>query len=153
MKTRIISISLAIALAFSVGLIGCGGGAVEYDLTISSTDGGSVTDQGGPGPYAYEAGSVVNLVAEPEEGYRFVKSTGDVDTIGNVSAAITTITMDDNCSITANFGLEYTPMVAAGGGSYGRAQGRRHRGRRRMGTTSGSARSEAEDGHHTGLRR
>jgi hypothetical protein len=46
---------------------------------------------------------VVDLLAEPEEGYLFVDWTGDVDTIGSVTTAATNITMDDSCSITAKF--------------------------------------------------
>jgi len=46
---------------------------------------------------------MVHLLAEPEEGYRFVKWTGDVDTIANVNAAITVITMQGNYEITAKF--------------------------------------------------
>jgi hypothetical protein len=71
-------------------------------LTISSTIGGNVTTPG-EGTFTHDKGTVVNLVAEPEEGYRFVNWAGDVDTIGNVTAAATNITMDDNYSITANF--------------------------------------------------
>jgi len=71
-------------------------------LTISSTAGGSVTTPGEE-TFIYDEGTVVDLVTEPEEEYRFVNWTGDVDTIGNVNAAATNITMDDNYSITANF--------------------------------------------------
>jgi len=46
---------------------------------------------------------VVILVATPASGYQFVNWTGDVGTIANVNAAITTITMNDDYSITANF--------------------------------------------------
>jgi hypothetical protein len=76
--------------------------ASQHILTISSTAGGNVTTPG-EGTFIYGEGTVVNLVAEPEEGYPFVKWTGDVDTIGNVTAAATNITMDDNYSVTANF--------------------------------------------------
>lgn len=107
MKTRIVSISLAIALAFSVGLIGCGS-AVGYNLTISSTDGGSVTTPG-EGTFTYDQVTVVDLAAEAEDGYRFVKWTGDVATIGNVSAATTIITTNGDYSITANFA--YGPAI------------------------------------------
>ena len=72
-------------------------------LTISSTAGGSATTPG-EGTFTYAPKTVVDLVAEPEEGYRFVNWTGDVDTIGNVNAAATTITMNGDYSITANFG-------------------------------------------------
>jgi outer membrane protein assembly factor BamB len=74
----------------------------EYDLTISSTAGGSVTDPG-EGSFSYLRETVVNLVAGAEAGYRFVNWTGDVGTIADVDAATTTITMSDNYSITANF--------------------------------------------------
>jgi peptide/nickel transport system substrate-binding protein len=110
-KNRIISIGLAIALAFSVGLIGCGGGGVpeitKYNLTISSTEGGSVTSPG-QGTFSYDEGEVVNLVAEPEEGYQFTNWIGDMVAIADINAAITTITMSANYSITACFELKPT---------------------------------------------
>ena len=87
--------------------------APSYDLTISSTAGGPVTTPG-EGTFTYDEGTVVNLVAEAEEGYHFVNWTGDVGTIGNVNDATTTITINDHYSITANF-AQITPMVAAGG--------------------------------------
>jgi len=77
-------------------------GPVQNDLTISSTAGGKVTTPG-EGTFSYDAGAVVNLVAEPDQGYRFVNWTGDVAIIADVSAASTTITMDGDYSITANF--------------------------------------------------
>jgi hypothetical protein len=46
---------------------------------------------------------VVHLVAEAEEGYRFDEWTGNVGTIADVYAATTTITMNGDYSITANF--------------------------------------------------
>jgi len=42
-------------------------------------------------------------VAEAEEGYRFVNWTGDVDTIADDDDATTTITMNGDYFITANF--------------------------------------------------
>jgi uncharacterized repeat protein (TIGR02543 family) len=77
-------------------------GVVEHALTISGTAGGSITTPD-EGAFTYNAGVMVRLLAEPEEGYRFVKWTGDVDTIANVNAAITVITMQGNYEITANF--------------------------------------------------
>jgi uncharacterized repeat protein (TIGR02543 family) len=74
----------------------------QFGLIISSTAGGTVTAPG-EGTFAYDQGTGVNLVAEAEEGYRFVNWTGDVDAIANVDAASTAITMNDNYSITANF--------------------------------------------------
>ena len=76
--------------------------SVEYDLVVSSTVGGSVSDPG-EGSFTYDEGTVVNLVAEAQEGYQFVRWTGDIDDIDNPDAASTTITMDSNYSITAEF--------------------------------------------------
>jgi uncharacterized repeat protein (TIGR02543 family) len=80
----------------------------QFGLIISSTAGGTVTAPG-EGTFAYDQGTGVNLVAEAEEGYQFVNWTGDVDAVANVDAASTTITMNDNYSITANF--EETPST------------------------------------------
>jgi outer membrane protein assembly factor BamB len=74
----------------------------EFDLTISSTAGGSVTNPG-EGTFTYDRGTVVNLIAQAEAGYRFVNWTGDVGTVADVYDATTTITMDGDFSITANF--------------------------------------------------
>jgi len=74
------------------------------DLTISSTTGGSVTIPGEE-TFPYDEGTVVDLVAQAEEGYRFVNWTGDVGTIDDVNASSTKITMNDIYSITANFGV------------------------------------------------
>jgi uncharacterized membrane protein len=92
-----------IAVALIIGMVGCA--PVQHDLTTSSTEGGEVTTPG-EDTFTYNEGTVVELVAEPEAGYQFVKWTGDVDTVANVNAAITTITMDSDYSILANFGLE-----------------------------------------------
>jgi len=56
-----------------------------YDLTISSMNGGSVTTPG-EGVFTYNEGTVVDLVAEAEEDYRFVEWTGDVGTMADVNA-------------------------------------------------------------------
>jgi len=74
-----------------------------YSVDISSTAGGSVTVPG-EGTFSYKGGTVVSLVATPLSScYEFAYWTGDVGTIANVTAASTTITMNTNCSITANF--------------------------------------------------
>jgi hypothetical protein len=96
-------------------------GVVEYTLTISGTPNGSVTAPG-EGVFTYNAGTVVRLVARPEKGYRLVKWTGDVDTIANVNAATTIITMEGDYAVTANFpvswlligGIIAAVVVAAG---------------------------------------
>jgi hypothetical protein len=88
-----------------------GAPAVQYNLTVASTTGGSATAPG-QGTFTYDKGTVVNLVASPTSGYRFVKWTGNVNTITNVNAASTTITMSGNYSITANF--EVIPPTGRG---------------------------------------
>jgi hypothetical protein len=85
---------------------------VQYNLTVSSTAGGSVTAPG-EGTFAYGAATMVDLAAEAGQGYRFINWTGDVGTVTNVEAAETAITMDGSYSITANFG-EDIAMVTAG---------------------------------------
>jgi hypothetical protein len=74
----------------------------EYTLTISSTTGGSVITPG-EGNFTYEEGTVVGLEVEPGEGYHFVNWTGDVDTITDANAALTTIIMNGDYPIIANF--------------------------------------------------
>ena len=117
MKNRMLSVSLAVALVLSVGLIGCGREEepeiLEYNLTISSTGGGSVTTPG-EGTSAFDERTVVNLVAEAEQGYKFVNWSGDVSTVKDLNAAETTISMHGSYSITANFEREYMPMVTGG---------------------------------------
>ena len=76
-----------------------------YQLTISSTGGGSVTVPG-EGTRSYDAGTVVELVATPDEGYQFRGWTGDTAQIASPSSASTSITMNGNYSVTATFGEE-----------------------------------------------
>lgn len=95
-----------IMVALIAGMTGCTSPATpQYDLTISSTDGGNVTIPG-EGTRTYDEGEVVNLVAEAEEGYGFVEWTGDVGTIADVNDATTTITMNSDYAITASFQAE-----------------------------------------------
>jgi Leucine-rich repeat (LRR) protein len=88
---------------------------VQYNLTTSSTSGGSVTTPG-EGTFTYSAGAVVSLVATPGVGYRFVNWTGNVGAIANVNAASTTITMNGDYSITANFVRRYNLTISSTAG-------------------------------------
>jgi len=108
MKRKLIAVAL-IAVLICVGLgnsVACSP-TTRYDLIINSTAGGNVT-MPGEGTYTYNAGTVVNLVATPDADYRFVEWTGHVSTIANVSGAATNITMNGDCTITANFSLNIT---------------------------------------------
>ena len=89
---------------------------IEYDLTISSTTGGSVTTPG-EGVFPYDGETVVNLAAEADDCYEFVGWTGDVDTMADAYAAETTITMEDDYSVTANFErIEYSLIISSTNG-------------------------------------
>lgn len=97
--------SLLMALALIAGLAGCaavGTYGESHFLTITSTGGGTVITPG-EGTFICTDGQVVNLVAEPEEGYEFVNWTGCVGTVANATAASTTITTNARYSIQANF--------------------------------------------------
>jgi len=83
---------------------------MQYQLTISSTEGGEVTTPG-EGTFTYWGGTTVNLVAEADKGYCFINWTGDACAcnIANINAASTNITMNNDYSIIANF--EEIPTV------------------------------------------
>jgi hypothetical protein len=87
---------------------------VQYELTISSTTGGSVITPG-QGVFPYYAGTLVELSAEAETGYGFVNWTADPTvTFGDASAATTTFTMPSHdVTITAHFALVYELDMAA----------------------------------------
>jgi len=97
--------SFLVVAALIAGMVGCVSSPAQYtwyDLTIFSTEGGEITAIG-EGTFTCDEGEVVNLAATPVNGYRFVNWTGDVDTIENIEAASTTITMNGDYSVTANF--------------------------------------------------
>ena len=96
---------LLITITLIAGTIGSGGnvgGSESYTLSINSTPGGSVTEPG-EGTFTYDQGTVINLKAEAEEGYRFINWSGSVGNITDVNAAETNITVENDYSITANF--------------------------------------------------
>lgn len=96
-----------ISVALIAGMVGCPPAPLQVNLIISGTAGGSVTTPG-EGTFTYDEGTVVDLLAEAEDGYQFVNWTGDVGAIANVDAAATTISMSGDYSITASFELERT---------------------------------------------
>lgn len=79
--------------------------ATQYSLTLSSTDGGDVTDPG-EGDFDYAYGTIVDLVAEPDEGYRFALWVGDVSEVADVQDSTSTVTVNGDYTITAVFVLE-----------------------------------------------
>jgi subtilisin family serine protease/predicted pyridoxine 5'-phosphate oxidase superfamily flavin-nucleotide-binding protein len=90
-------------------------------LTVTSTTGGTVT-QPGAGTFAYSDGDVVNLVASASAGYHFANWTGtafDAGKIASSTSAATTVLMDADYTVIANFARnEYTLTVnTVGSGS------------------------------------
>ena len=100
-----------ILVALIAGMVGCGTTA-QYALSVLSTSGGNITHPG-IGTFVYPAGAVVILEGVPAKDYGFVNWSGNVSTIADVNAPITTITMNGNYFITANF-AQTTPMVSVG---------------------------------------
>ena len=96
---RVIILLITVALIASVA--GCA--PIQHQLTIASTDGGSVITPG-EGTFTYNEGKVVRLVARSALGYAFVGWSGDVATINTVNSFSTTITINGDYSIAANFG-------------------------------------------------
>ncbi len=89
-----------------------------HTLDPDSTAGGSVTVPGEAGPYTYDYGTVVDIVATANTGWHFINWTGDITTITNPGSSSTTITMNDDYSITANFAIDthtLDPDSTAGG--------------------------------------
>jgi hypothetical protein len=87
-----------------MGLASCDGSCssapAEYELTTSSTEGGDVVISG-EGTYA--DGTIVTIEAVADECYEFVEWTGA--DVADPYSPITTITIDEAKSITANFAL------------------------------------------------
>jgi hypothetical protein len=97
--------TLLVAVALVAGMAGCNTEpSSQHDLSVFSTEGGSVTAPG-EDTFAYNHTTVVNLVAEADLGYQFVRWTGDVGTVKDVNAVATNITMNATYSITAIFAV------------------------------------------------
>ncbi len=133
--------------------------SVQYSLTISSTAGGSVITPG-QGIFTYDEEKEIDLVAQPQNGYRFVNWIGDVDTIADINSATTTMAVNGDYSITASFAAEVNPMVAAGAGhtvglkADGRvvAVGRNDYGQCNVGSWTGIVQVAAGGDHTLGLK-
>jgi hypothetical protein len=83
----------------------------EYTLTLAVTGSGTITPS--VGNHTYAANTVVNLTAAPSPGWQFVNWTGNVT---NPGIANTTIVMDANKTVTANFNLIiYTLSIGISG--------------------------------------
>ena len=84
---------------------------VTYNVSISSTEGGSVNTQSG----TYNAGTVLTITATPNDGYEFIGWTGSNETSMEIM-----IVVNSNIQLTANFQLipsiEFTVTTSAGVG-------------------------------------
>lgn len=88
-----VSTSLIVVALIAGTVIGCAPTPTQYNLTVSSTAGGSVTDPG-EDTFAYDEGAEVELEATPDPGYRFGEWTGDIGNIDDVEESTAFITMN-----------------------------------------------------------
>lgn len=72
-----------------------------YTLTLAVSGNGSTIPS--VGPHTYAAGTAVSITAVPAGGYRFIGWAGALNSIANIIAATTTVTMDADCAVVANF--------------------------------------------------
>jgi len=75
---------------------------VSYTLTMAVDPPEGGTTEPAIGNHSYTEGTVVNIIATPNQGYGFVNWTGDV---ADPNAATTTVTMNGDQTVTANFAL------------------------------------------------
>ncbi len=90
-----------------------------FELTIDSSVGGNVTKPG-EGTFHYASGQEINLTAIADEDYHFVRWSGDNATIMDTEGDQTTILMEDDFSITAEFrslGTVQIEITSPSGGS------------------------------------
>jgi len=89
------------------------------NLTVSSTSGGTVTAPG-TGNYIYSCGNNITIEATADTCYRFVNWTGsgvDAGKVADPNSATTTITLNDNYTVQANFAIDtYTLTTTSGSG-------------------------------------
>ena len=92
-------------------------GPITRTLSVSSSAGGTVTAPG-LGDFNYSDGNVVTLTASANANYHFVNWTGSAVTAGKVAdpnSSNTTVTMNGNYNVQANFAInQYTITASAG---------------------------------------
>jgi hypothetical protein len=81
----------------------------QYNLTMNVTGSGTTTPA--VGPHTYTCGQVVNVSATADPGWRFLDWTGDLTGSTNP----TTITIDGDKNVTANFVERFTLTMAVTG--------------------------------------
>lgn len=93
----------------------------KLTLTISSGSNGEVANPG-EGIFLYDVDTDVPIIASPDEGYHFVSWTGtavDAGKVSNPNSASTTVTIDADYTIQANFliDLHTLTVLSTSGGS------------------------------------
>ena len=89
----------------------------EYVLTLSSGDGGSVTDPN-EGPSPRKCNDIVLVTATPEPCYHFVNWTGtavDAGKVVDVNLPIITVTIDSDYTLIADFELDKYELTLSPG--------------------------------------
>ncbi len=94
---------------------------IEYDLTISSSEHGSVTLPG-EGTFTYECGTSVPIEATPDEYCYFIGWAGtavDEGKVANPNDPKTTVTIDGDYTLHANFAIyQHTVQFTSTEGGY-----------------------------------
>jgi hypothetical protein len=93
----------------------------RHDLSTSSNSGGSVSAPG-EGAYEYDHGTSAPVVASAAANYHFVNWTGtavEAGKVADVASASTTVTMDADYAIEANFAINrYTLTISSTSGGW-----------------------------------
>ncbi len=79
----------------------------KYSLTMTVNQPGWGTTDPPPGASIHDDGSIVTITATPASGYRFVNWTG---TVADAGSATTTVTLNANVTVTANFEVISAPQ-------------------------------------------
>jgi len=90
----------------------------QRTLTISASSGGTVTTPG-IGIYTYDYNTYADIVADANANYSFTNWTGTAVTAGKVASPnspATTVLMDDNYTIRANFDTNKRFLTTSAGG-------------------------------------
>ena len=82
-----------------------GGPSTSYTLTMNMDGYGTISGYG-----TYDEGTVASIRASADAKWEFVEWTGDIDTVSNYLSSGTTVLIDGDYMITANFSLrDITP--------------------------------------------
>jgi len=86
--------------------------ATTASWTVDTTVGNGATIPA-VGVHVYSEGRVVTITATPASGWRFDSWTGDLGAVADPVADSTTITMDADYAISANFAVPIYPGVGS----------------------------------------